>query len=101
MKPLFSFSVIAILFTLLLTACGEDPLVQMDPTLTTTTAANDTIKAVANQFASINISGIKGSAELNGIEIYENDVKVSFDRIRFKGTAVAANPILLIIFVMS
>ncbi|HRG66583.1 MAG TPA: hypothetical protein PLV12_12280, partial [Saprospiraceae bacterium] len=96
MKPLFSFSVIAILFTLLLTACGEDPLVQMDPTLTTTTAANDTIKAVANQFASINISGIKGSAELNGIEIYENDVKVSFDRIRFKGTAVAANPILLI-----
>ncbi|MBK8850593.1 MAG: hypothetical protein IPN73_10600 [Saprospiraceae bacterium] len=96
MKPLFSFSAITILFTLFLTACGEDPIVQMDPTLTSTTAANDTIKAVANQFASINITGIKGSAELNGIEIYENDVKVSFDRIRFKGTAVAANPILLL-----
>lgn len=68
----------------------------MDPSLTTTTAANDTLKAVANQFASINISGIKGSAELNGIEVFENDVKVSFDRIRFKGTAVAANPILLL-----
>ena len=96
MKPLFSFSIVIICFTLFLTACGDEPIVQMDPSLTTTTAANDTLKAVANQFASINISGIKGSAELNGIEVFENDVKVSFDRIRFKGTAVAANPILLL-----
>ncbi|MBP6396366.1 MAG: hypothetical protein KBF57_00205 [Saprospiraceae bacterium] len=96
MKPLFSFSIVIICFTLFLSACGDEPIVQMDPNLTTTTAANDTLKAVANQFASINISGIKGSAELNGIEVFENDVKVSFDRIRFKGTAVAANPILLL-----
>ena len=96
MKPLFSFSIVIICFTLFLTACGDEPIVQMDPSLTTTTAANDTLKAVANQFASINISGIKGSAELNGIEVFENDVKVTFDRIRFKGTAVAANPILLL-----
>ncbi len=96
MKPLFSFSIVIICFTLFLSACGDEPIVQMDPSLTTTTAANDTLKAVANQFASINISGIKGSAELNGIEVFENDVKVSFDRIRFKGTAVAANPILLL-----
>lgn len=74
MKPLFSFSIVIICFTLFLTACGDEPIVQMDPSLTTTTAANDTLKAVANQFASINISGIKGSAELNGIEVFENDV---------------------------
>lgn len=96
MRSFLSFSLAAIFSMLLFSSCGDEPIVQMDPSITTTTGANDTIKAVANQFATININGFKGSAELNGIEIRENDQKVSFDRIRFKGTAVAANPILIL-----
>ena len=77
-------------------SCGDDPITNTDPTITTTLGINDTIKAIANQGAVIKISGIKGSAELNSLEILENDVVAAAGRVGFKGSAVGANPIVLL-----
>ncbi len=96
MKLHFPFLALFLTLSFIWISCGKDPVVNTDPTLTSTVAENDTIKAIANQGALLKVSGIKGSAELNSVEILENDTLVKAFRVGFKGTNVGVNPIVLL-----
>lgn len=80
---------------LFLASCGEDSILDTNPSISFggTTGADATVKA--GETFTVTLSGSKNEAELNGLEIRENGVKVDVSLIKFKGSNVGGNPILL------
>ncbi|MBK8700404.1 MAG: hypothetical protein IPN29_13100 [Saprospiraceae bacterium] len=85
------------LVLLFLNACGDDMNIDpSNPTISMTGTAGDTLRVVPNQQIIFTITAVKGSVDLNGLEVREGDTKAAINRIVFKGSAVGGNPILLL-----
>lgn len=78
-----------------LASCGDDSILDTNPSISFggSTGADATLKA--GETFTVTLSGSKNEAELNGLEIRENGVKVDVSLIKFKGSNVGGNPILL------
>jgi hypothetical protein len=93
----FSKLLFVAVFAVFLSSCGSDTIIPgaTDPKISLGTTSGDvTVKPC--EVVTINVVASKGDADLNAIEVTEDGTKVNIDRITWKGSAVGANPILLV-----
>lgn len=94
-KVLFLFT----LFAFIITSCtdeGGGTILDQKPVVSFLSGSAGNADVKPNDVLKILISGKKGSADLNAIEVREDGVKMAFDRFKINGNAAPANPVLIV-----